>query len=244
MSQDLTLMNTDGWDALRRALNQRVVLINEALVPSKRNRVWVVETDVRPVVLKRSLCGKAENEFASLVSARQAGLAVPLPLFYQDDHIVMEFIPGERCDTLINHLFSAETARNIAKWLAAFHERMGDGARPQIMADADLSNFAVWDDRVWGFDLEDTALGDPLDDIGKLLASILGSEPVFTPVKFDMCMGLMEAYEEESGVEVRESVRPYIARHLRLSATTKPLFRRALLEAAREFESVGWPSLA
>ena len=244
MSQDLTLMDSDGWDAMRRALNQRVVLINESLMPSNRNRVWIVETDVRPVVLKRSLCGRAENEFASLVSARQAGLDVPLPLYYHDDHIVMEYIPGERCDALINHMFSAKTAEGLARWLARFHEKMGDGVRPHIMADAELSNFMVWEDRVWGFDLEDTAVGDPLDDVGKLLASILGSEPVFTPVKFDMCMGLMKAYEEESGIEVQESVRPQIARHLRLSATTKPLFRKALLEAARAFEGVGWPTLA
>lgn len=244
MPQDLTLMDSAGWDALRRALNQRVVLINEALIPSKRNRVWVVETDVRPVVLKRSLSRRAEIEFASLVSARQAGLDVPLPLHRSDDYIVMEFVPGERCDALINHIFSAKAAESLARWFARFHERMGEGGRSVIMADAELTNFMIHEDRVYGFDLEDASEGDPLDDIGKLLASILGSEPVFTPVKFDICMKLLEAYEEESGVEAQESVRPFIATHLRISATTKPLFRKALLEAARRFESSGWPMLA
>ena len=244
MSQDLTLMDSAGWSALRSALNQRVVLINEALIPSKRNRVWIVETDVRPVVLKRSLCGRAEKEFASLMSARKAGLDVPFPLLLSDDHIVMEYIPGERCDALVNYLFSSKAAENLAKWLARFHEHMGDGGMPVIMADAELSNFMVWDDKVYGFDLEDASEGDPLDDIGKLLASILGSEPVFTPVKFDICMRLLETYEGETGMEARESVRPHIAKHLRLSSTTKPLFRKALLDAARTFESAGWPTLA
>ncbi|UCE81407.1 MAG: phosphotransferase [Methanobacteriota archaeon] len=244
MPQDLTLMDSAGWDALRRTLNQRVVLIRETLIPSKRNRVWAVETDVRPVVLKRSLSGRAESEFNSLVCARQAGLDVPLPLHRSENHIVMEYIPGERCDTLINHMSSAEVAEGLARWFARFHDKMGDGVKPIIMADAELTNFMVHDGQVFGFDLEDASEGDPLYDIGMLLASILGSEPLFTPVKFDLCMRLLEAYEKESGLEARESVRPFVSTHLRLSATTRPLFRGALLEAARRLESSGWPILA
>lgn len=244
MPQDLTFLDSCGWEALRRALNQRVVLINETLIPSKRNRVWAIETDVRPVVLKRSLSGRAEDEYGALLSAKEVGLDVPLPMHLAGEHIVMELIPGERCDMLINHLFSIETGELLARWLARFHESMGDGGAPMIMTDAELSNFVVWDDRVYGFDLEDVTEGDPMDDVGAILASILGSEPIFTPVKFDLCMKLLDAYETESGSEARESVRPFVAKHLRVAVTTRPLFRKATLEAARALEDLGWPALA
>ncbi len=244
MPQDLTLLDSTGWNALRNALNQRVVVINERLIHSKRNRVWVVETDVRPVILKRSLCGRAEDEFAHLAKARQSGLDVPFPLYRSEDYMVIEYVPGERCDSLINHMFSTEAAEALARWLAQFHERMGNDGRPAIMADAELTNFILHDGRVYGVDLEDVVEGDPMEDIGGIISSILGSEPLFTPVKFDLCTKLMDAYEKESGCEARESARPFVARHLRRSATTRPLFRKTLLEAGRRLEQDGWPVLA
>jgi tRNA A-37 threonylcarbamoyl transferase component Bud32 len=243
MAQDLTTLDSPGWDALRNALNQRVVLVNERLIPSRRNRVWVVETDVRPVILKRSLSGRAENEFNALLRAREKGLDVPFPLYRSGDYMVIEYIPGERCDSLINHLFSSEAAEKLGLWFAKFHLGFGDEASQAIMADADLTNFQMWDGKVYGMDLEDCGTGDAMDDLGQLIASILGSEPVFTPIKFDLCMRLLESYEEESGMEAVESSRPFVSKHLRLGAATRPLFRKTLLEAARSLE-YGWPRLA
>ena len=243
MPQDLTALDSTGWDALRNALNQRVVLVNERLIPSRRNRVWVVETDVRPVIVKRSLSGKAENEFKSLMMARERGLDVPFPLFRSGDYMVLEYVAGERCDALINHLFSVEAADKLGFWFARFHQEFGDGSSQSIMADAELTNFQLCDGKVFGMDLEDSCVGEPMDDLGQLIASILGSEPVFTPIKFDLCMKLLESYEKESGMEAIESSRPFVSKHLRLAAATKPLFRKTLLEAAKGLE-YGWPPLA
>ncbi len=58
MLSDLTVFDALGWEAVKEALNQRVVLGPVRLIPSRRNRVWVVETDVRPVIVKRSLSGR------------------------------------------------------------------------------------------------------------------------------------------------------------------------------------------
>lgn len=243
MAQDLTTLDSPGWDALRNALNQRVVLVNERLIPSRRNRVWVVETDVRPVILKRSLSGRAENEFGALLRAREKGLDVPFPLHRSGDYMVIEYVPGERCDSLINHMFSVEAAEKLGSWFAKFHLEFGDETSQAIMADADLTNFQMWDRKVYGMDLEDSGVGDAMDDLGQLIASILGSEPVFTPIKFDLCMKLLESYEKESGMEAVESARPFVSKHLRVGATTRPLFRKTLLEAARSLE-YGWPRLA
>jgi hypothetical protein len=245
MSSDLTSLDSPGWSAIRDALNQRVVLVNERLIPSKVNRVWVVETDVRPVIVKRSLSGRGGHEFELLGRARASGLDVPLPLHRSGDYLVLEYIGGERCDSLVNQLFSVEVADAVAVWLSRFHENMVSGTgSPLTMADTELSNFVWLDGAVYGLDLEDVVEGDPLEDLGRLVATVLASEPMFAPIKFDVCMHLLRAYEAESGMEAIESVRPFVSRHLRLSARARPVFRKTFAEAAASLESFGWPRLA
>lgn len=241
--EDLTNLDSFGWDALKRALNQRLVLDSIRLVPSRQNRVWIIETDVRPVVVKRSLSGRCGQEFEALLQARLAGLDVPYPLHREGDYLVTEYIAGEGCEVLINHMFSSDAAEGIGRWMARFHGRLDIGPGTKVRGDSVLSNFIYSDGRVFGVDLEDAALGDPLDDLGQAAASILGSEPFFTPIKFDLCMKAVAGYEAASGADVRDRVRPYIAKHLRLAARGKPLFRRTLFSAAESLEK-SWPELA
>lgn len=240
---DLTTIDTMGWEALRKALNQRVVISSVRLLPSRVNRVWIVETNVRPVVVKRSLSGRSDREFESLVLAKSAGLDVPYPLFKEGDYIVEEYLPGESCEVMINHMFNREAAEAIGKFLARFHSSFRHDGATRIMADAVLSNFIFHEGRVFGVDLENSAFGNELDDLGQASASMLGSEPYFTPMKFDLCLKMLRAYESATGTSVRESVRPFISRYLRFDAKRKPLFRRTLVLAAKSLER-GWPELA
>ena len=243
MLGDLTVLDAFGWEAVKKALNQRVVLGAVRLMPSKRNRVWVVETDVRPVVVKKSLSGKCGNEFEVIIQARGAGMNVPYPLFMEGDYLVSEYVQGETCDTLINHMFSNQAAEGMGEWLATFHALLGQGPTRKVMKDAVLSNFILSDQKVFGVDLEDAGPGDPLDDLGQLCASILANEPYFTPIKFDLCMRMLQSYERAASVGVVEQVRPYVSKHLRLDSKNKPLFRRTIVSAARSIEK-GWPKLA
>ena len=243
MLGDITALDPFAWAAVKRALNQRVVVHRVNLVPSKRNRVWIVETDVRPVVVKRFFSGRGGNEFENLLRARQAGLEVPLPLFYEGDYLVLEFIPGENCEILINHMFSYPAAKGMGAWLAKFHKALMQGQAHTVMVDAVMSNFILSEgSSVYGVDLEDATRGEPLDDLGDAVASILGSEPFFTPIKFDLAINMIRSYEEVSGLTVMEKVRPFVADHLRRDATSKPLFRRTLKAAARSIERE-WPKL-
>lgn len=242
MLNDLTALDSYGYEALKKALNQRVVVESVKLVPSRRNRVWVVETDVRPVVVKRSLSGKIENEFETLVLARKAGLPVPYPLLKEEDYLVLEYIPGESCEILINHMFSSEAVDGIGRWLAEFHRCLGDDSKSRIVGDAIPSNFILNDGLTYGLDLEDSGPGDPLDDLGEMVAMILASEPFFTPIKFDLCLRMIKSYGAFAGSDVAEEVRPYVSKHLRSDASVKPLFRRTLVSAAKALEK-GWPEL-
>ncbi len=244
MPLDLTQIDSCGWSALRQALNQRVVLSRSTLVPSRKNRVWVVETDVRPVVLKQFLSGKCADEFEALLRARKAEINVPYPFHTEDDYIVLEYLQGDSCETMINHLFSMDVAAGIGRWLAQFHRALADDDALQTMSDAVLSNFIFHDNQVYGLDLEDSHPGEPLDDLGQMAASILSSEPMFNPVKFDLCRKMILSYELESGFSVVDRVIPFLAKHLRLGAVSRPLFRRTIHAAARSLEREGWPKLA
>lgn len=243
MLSDITALDAFAWAAVKRALNGRVVIHKVSLVPSRRNRVWIVETDVRPVVVKRYFSGRCGNEFEALVRARLSGIEVPLPLFAEGDYLVTEYLPGESCEPLINHMFSAGAAEGMGDWLARFHGKLRVGPDWTVMTDAVLSNFIMSDGRVFGVDLEDASLGNPLDDLGSLAASMLGSEPFFTPIKFDLTLRLLRSYERSSGIPVVDPVRIYVARHLRMDAKSKPLFRRTLVAAAKSLERE-WPSMA
>lgn len=243
MLSDLTAMDPRGWDILKKALNQRVVVVRSSLVPSSRNRVWLVETDVRPVVVKRSLSGRSPEEFETMLLAKKAGLAVPYPLFMDRAYLVTEYIPGESCSLLVNRMFDAGAAQGIGEWLGAFHESLDTPEGPMTMCDAVLENFVMHEDTVYGVDLEDSAPGDPMDDLGRVVSSILGNEPFFTPIKFGLCYRLLESYEDRTGMESMESVRPYVSKHLRLSVRSRPLFRRPFAEVARSIEK-SWPRLA
>lgn len=240
---DATSLDSLGWEVLKKALNQRVVAGKPRFVPSKVNRVWIIETDVRPVVMKRFLSGRCDNEFEALLQAKLSGLDVPYPLAKQGDYLVSEFIQGENCEILLHKMFSSDAAVQMGVWLAEFHKRMSTSGETKIMGDASPSNFVMSNGRVFGFDLEDVRPGDQLDDVGKLAAAILGNEPFFTPIKFDICLKMLKGYGESMGTDVMDSSRVYISRHLRLDATRKPLFRRTLVKAAKALEK-GWPKLA
>ena len=239
---DATSLDAYGWEALRKALNQRVVAGRPRFVPSKVNRVWIVETDVRPVIVKRFLSGKCDNEFEALLQAKMSGLTVPYPLAKEKDYLVTEYIPGESCDNLIHKMFSGEVATGLGQWLAAFHERMSVRGRTKIMGDAVPSNFVMSEGVIFGFDLEDAGPGDFMDDLGMLAAAIIGNEPFFTPIKFDICLKMIKSYGEASGKDVLEDSRRYVSKHLQLDARRKPLFRRMIVRAAKALEK-GWPRI-
>ena len=243
MTEDPTKLDSLGWEILKKALNQRLVVTRVRFMPSKANRVWAVETDVRPVIVKKSLTGKCAIEFESLLQARLAGIDVPFPLIMEEEYLIMEYVPGDSCEVLINSFFSAVAADGIGKWLAGYHAVSRDGRSCKIMGDAALSNFLLFDGKVFGVDLEDSRIGDPLDDVGQISARVLGSEPFFTPIKFDLCLRVLRSYERASGTDVVESSRSYISKHLQADARSKPLFRRTFLQAARTIER-GWPRLA
>ena len=243
MMEDATALDSLGWEALKKALNQRVVAGRPKFVPSKVNRLWIVETDVRPVVVKRFLSGKCETEFEVLLQAKTAGMDVPYPMAKEGEYLVTEFIPGENCDVLIHKMFSVEAVEGMGIWLAAFHRRMSTEVGTRIMYDAVPSNFVMNGDKICGFDLEDTRLGDPLDDVGELAASIIGNEPYFTPMKFHLCLRMLKSYGVAAGLDVVDTSRKYVSKHLQQDARKKPLFRRMIVSAAIAIER-GWPRLA
>ncbi len=242
MLEDATTLDSMGWEVLKRALNRRVVAGRPRFIPSMVNRVWVIETDVRPVIVKRFLSGKCDTEFEALLRARKSGLTVPYPLAKEGEYLVSEFMSGEGCDVLIHKMFSTSAAQGLGRWLARFHDSMSSDGTKIIMHDAVPSNFIMHEEVVHGFDLEDTRPGDPLDDVGRMAAAIIGNEPFFTPIKFDLCLQMIRSYGSSAGEDIVDRSRVYVSKHLQMDARRKPLFRRTMIRAAQAIEK-GWPPL-
>lgn len=243
MLSDFTALDSMAHEALKNALNRRVVVNGVKLMPSAVNRVWIVETDVRPVIVKRFFSGKAGVEFETLLRARSKGLAVPLPYWRDGEYVVEEYVEGEGCGRLINQMFRSDTAEMIGTWLAEFHSALREDDVCLVVGDVGLEDFISSEGRVFCVDLEDAGPGDPIEDLGGISARILGSEPFFTPIKFELCNRLISSYERAAGAQAKESVRSHISRRLRADARRKPLFRRTLIAAAKALDR-GWPELA
>ena len=58
--------------------------------------------------------------------------------------------------------------------------------------------FIIFTDRIWGVDLEESRMGSPVEDIGQMCSSILTTDPMFTPEKFNLCKVFIDAYVESA----------------------------------------------
>lgn len=95
-----------------------------------------------------------------------------------------------------------------------------------------------------GVDFEEAAPGDPLRDLGQICASILDTEPMFTPVKTALCRRLIASYGRLTGqCDLEGRLTAFIAAALRETAGRRPAQRAYLLEQSDRLEKQGLASL-
>jgi len=156
---------------------------------SKKNRVYLVESKEGHFVLKLYRAPhhrRSVVEHRVLQEACRKGLAVPQPVaFIEKKALLMEYIPGENLCDLLNRRCLVEYADKLADWYGSFHRCFScPGGEFLIKGDSILRNFIVRaDGSLYGVDFEETAPGDPARDIGQICASILDTDPMFTPAK-------------------------------------------------------------
>ncbi len=213
---------------------------------SKKNRVYLVKNKEGRFVLKlyrEPHHRRSAAEYRVLRKAFQKGLAVPRPVaFIEKKALLMQHIPGDNLCDLLNRSCLAEYADKLARWYGSFHRRF---SRPDgntlLRGDSNLRNFILREDgSLYGVDFEEAAPGDPARDIGQICASILDTEPMFTPAKAALCRRLMARYGEITGQDNLEyHLAGQIACALRDTAQRRPQQRRCLLRQAGLLEEHG-----
>lgn len=211
---------------------------------SKKNRVYLVETGGELFVLKiyrAPYRQRSAVEYRVLQDAFNKGVPVPRPAdFKEKEALLLEYIPGENVCNLLNRCCRPDYAQQLAEWYACFHGSFKQpGGKTLIKGDSILKNFiARPDGKLYGVDFEQAEPGDPARDIGQVCASILDTNPMFTPQKARLCRRLISCYIKLTGYSHGRYVEQ-IAAALRESSRWRPQQRTYLLQQASAMEQQG-----
>lgn len=157
---------------------------------SKKNVVLRLSlTSGEKMIGKLFVTGRFEMEHQLLVSCGAAGLSVPEVYGAEDGVILMEYIPGETLVDVLNRTLENRYVVLLAQWYYDFHQTTG-----MVKGDPRLRNFILADDMLWGLDFEEAHEGLWLLDIGGVAASILDTNPIFTPEKRRIVWYLLDTY--------------------------------------------------
>ncbi len=215
---------------------------------SKKNRVYLVENRGGRFLLKLYRAPHHRHsavEYRVLREAYRKKAAVPRPLAsIKGKGLLMEYIPGENLCDRLNRSCLPEYADMLAAWFAHFHRCFGcPGGITMLRGDANLRNFIVHPDgTLFGVDFEEAVPGESDRDIGQICASILDTEPAFTPAKAALCRRLIGRYGCSTGRRgLEQDLTGPIAAALRESARRRLRQRRYLSREAALLERKGLP---
>ncbi|MDK2784841.1 MAG: hypothetical protein PWQ41_1843 [Bacillota bacterium] len=209
---------------------------------SKKNRVYRVTDGHREHVAKLYASAAAcAREKGALLKVGARGIAVPKPLaLLREDLLILEKVPGTNLCDVLNHTLEVTLARQLGAWLGELHIRFRQGEATFLKGDAILRNFLVGaGGKLYGLDWEESHEGDALSEVGEACASVLATDPMFTPVKYRLVGELLAAYEEAAQAKALPAVIPHIAAALRRFAGFRPQQAEFLLAQAAELEMRG-----
>lgn len=200
--------------------------------PSKKNRVYRVERDGKPFVLKLYDNDRYAYEFSVLKVCRLEGIAVPKPIELGDYALLMEYVQGKLANDYLEEAGMWDVVLDIASWLALFHGKFRYGERSLLKSDMNFKNFIVGD-KLYGLDFELSKIGEPVRDVGDAIAYLLSADPAFAEEKYELSLAFIERYEDDSGIELC-NIESSVASSLREAASFRPSQRDTLLKKAEE----------
>jgi len=213
---------------------------------SKKNSVCLAAYGDKNLVVKLyAMHGarKKVQEYECLTRARRLGLRVPEPISVIENGIILEYIAGENLCDALNREPREEYALALADWYSAWHTAFKQEEGTLLRGDGILKNF-IWNNELWGIDFEESHYGNPLTDISSTCASILNTDPMFTPEKIDLCRILIERYEKQTQVKTSGLINSHIAAALVEAARWRPSGGEMLIDAAGRIAGDGLPGLA
>jgi len=183
---------------------------------SKKNRGYLVESGAAHYVLK-VYSPEFEHhlpvEADLLKKAHNLALGVPRPVEVRDHALLMEYIEGDNLCDALNARPRLEYAAALAHWFFCFHEAFSVSPTCTVVrGDSNLRNFIVAatdaqaaGTRLVGVDFEESGKAHPASDIGTIVASVLNTDPMFTPTKAELCLNMIQTYLRTQAARVRHN---------------------------------------
>ena len=138
----------------------------------------------------------------ALAILKKGSPVLSIPTLYEIDYfnnfLIMQYIKGKNlCDIINSNDTSFDRKLKIiillAKWFLEFHEYFKTQKKFFLRGDSNLRNF-LYDTQIWGVDFEESRFGEPIEDIACMCSSILSTDPMFTPEKFQLCKIFIDSY--------------------------------------------------
>lgn len=163
-----------------------------------------------------------------LRDAYSSGVPVPKIIGTTAHVILMQYVSGQNLCDLINSDQDPLYGMMLGQWLATYHQRFQREDNPDIVllkGDARIRNFIHDGSRIIGVDFEECTSGYYLKDLASTCASILDTDPLFTPEKRLICRMLLTNYSRIRGTSdqqrILEDIIPYLLDALRETATRR-----------------------
>jgi len=205
----LSAAPTADWD---RAMDMTIQALENARVGqvfrSRKNRVFRVLLDGETLVAKIYPAGsddRALREYCVLEACIERGVRVPRPVSQSGRFILVEFIEGKTAVEAIDS-FPADaesTLSDVTEWLSGFHKAHD---MRLCRGDCVLHNFLIASRGVVGVDFEEAHDGNPIEDMGQVIASFLSMRPAFSEGKMEVARRIAAEYLTRTGLEKGDDV--------------------------------------
>ncbi|MBN1677545.1 MAG: phosphotransferase [Candidatus Thermoplasmatota archaeon] len=184
---------------------------------SRKNRVFKVIVNGETLVAKIFPSGsddRATHEYSVLRACVERGVRVPHPVKHEGRALLMEYIEGSTTARIVDDapLDAESTLLKVVQWLSGFHH--ANDLR-LCRGDCVLHNFMMTAEGVIGIDFEEAHEGDPIEDVGQVMASYLSMRPAFADAKFVVAEHIVSQYMAGSVTDRSEEVPRAISDALR-----------------------------
>jgi tRNA A-37 threonylcarbamoyl transferase component Bud32 len=200
-------------NSIEKIFSQNKQFQNASLVEifkSKKNTVCLINLNNKNCVLKTYSPDMEKNLIREFSILSKASTPFKKPKLIEKNlhqhYLLMSYVKGENVCDLINDLTTPTQEKihiiqKLARWFSQFHQSNTEHSNCLIHGDANLRNF-LYDDTIIGLDFEEVFIGNPLQDISNLCASILTTEPEFTSEKKRLLDQFLKSYQDITSQEL------------------------------------------
>ena len=200
---------------------------------SKKNSVYLINYNEYKIIAKVFNTSKHQFEFEVLNTLYKKSIPVPEPYSLVNQTIFMEYLKGETLMDIINsNLPNKEKyLESLSDFFSSIHnikkEKMS-----LLKGDSSIRNF-IYSTKIYGLDFEESSYGNPMKDIGGVIAQILDSSPSFNDEKFYFSNYLLEKYLEKKYLyfsQIKLDFKEYLIKSLLFDASFRPNQRDEILK--------------